>query len=78
MNLQGNVGQITSGVLSGKLIKNLGTQTQIAVDQNKLNEANKRITSLKEAFKTLRDVIKIEKNSGHHEFGQYDPNKFSY
>lgn len=45
MNLQGNVGQVVSGALSGKLIKGIGQQTQMAIDQNKLDEANKRVGS---------------------------------
>lgn len=45
MNLQGNVGQVVSGALSGKLIKGIGKQTQMAIDQNKLDEANKRVGS---------------------------------
>ena len=45
MNLQGNVGQVVSGAISGKLIKSIGKQTQMAVDQNKLDEANKRVSS---------------------------------
>lgn len=78
MNLQGNVGQIASGALSGGLIKKIGTQTQLAIDQSKLNQANKRVASLKESFKSLHEIIKTEKSSGHHEFGPYDSNKFSY
>ena len=45
MNLQGNVGQVVSGAISGKLIKSIGKQTQMAVDQNQLDEANKRVGS---------------------------------
>ena len=78
MNLQGNVGQISSGALSGGLIKKIGTQTQLAIDQSKLNQANKRVASLKESFKSLHEIIKTEKSSGYHEFGPYDSNKFSY
>lgn len=78
MNLQGNVGQVVSGALSGKLIQGIGKQTQMAFDQNKLDEANKRVASLKESFKSLHEIIKTEKSSGHHEFGPYDSNKFSY
>lgn len=61
MNLQGNVGQIVSGALSGKLIKNIGTQTQMAEDQNKIDEANKRVGSqlFARAYKdyTIRDIL---------------------
>lgn len=78
MNIQGNVGQVVSGALSGKLIKGIGKQTQMAIDQSKLNQANKRVASLKESFKSLYEIIKTEKSSGHHEFGPYDSNKFSY
>ena len=78
MNLQGNVGQVVSGTISGRLIKSIGTQTQIAIDQNKLDEANKRVESLKESFKSLHEIIMKEKSSGHHEFGPYDSNRFSY
>lgn len=56
MNLQGNVGQVVSGALSGKLIKGIGTQTQMAFDQNKLDEANKRVGSQLSAWSTSKKV----------------------
>ena len=57
MNLQGNVGQVVSGALSGKLIKGIGKQTQMAIDQNKLDEANKRVGSQLSAWSARKKAV---------------------
>ena len=61
MNLQGNVGQIISGAISGGIVKNLNKQSQMAEDQNKIEDANRRLGSqlYARAYKdyTIRDIL---------------------
>ena len=63
MNLQGNVGQVVSGALSGKLIKSIG-ETNKALGTNlqeKEDVANENVNAAKIAQQTLAtDIAKSE------------------
>lgn len=55
MNLQGNVGQITSGLLQGKILKAASQY----IDSSKLETAGSRVKSLLAARDAQKDLRKI-------------------